>query len=106
MACVSNIRNIPTTNTLEGSVTQIDINKEMESRSNKMDQFEKFFLDMEENESDLEDSTPTPEKKQCCDNPEMVDVGERKQMCQNCGMEVRQNIEDATTEVPKLVALH
>ena len=58
MTFVSNVRNTPFQNTLERSVPQIEINKEMASKSGKMDQFGKFFQEMRDYESDLEDSTP------------------------------------------------
>ena len=39
MTFVSNVRNTPFQNTLERSVQQIEINKEMAFKSGKMDQF-------------------------------------------------------------------
>ncbi|CAC5390783.1 unnamed protein product [Mytilus coruscus] len=51
----------------------------MTSERNMMD----FFL---ENEEDLEDSTPTPQRQQqCCNAPNIVQMDEHTEQCQNCG---------------------
>ena len=51
----------------------------MASKRNMMD----FFL---ENEEDLEDSTPTPQKQQqCCNAPNLAQMDEHTELCQNCG---------------------
>lgn len=93
MAFVSNARN-----TLEGSVPQIDTNKEISSESSKMDHFEDFFQELEE-----EDSTPTPQKKQQCSSyPLMISLNGRVYICQNCGMkEIHERLENDPTEEPK-----
>ncbi|CAC5385525.1 unnamed protein product [Mytilus coruscus] len=42
-----------------------------------------FFL---ENEEDLEDSTPTPQRQQqCCNAPNIVQMDEHTEQCQKCG---------------------
>ncbi|CAC5389836.1 unnamed protein product [Mytilus coruscus] len=65
--------------TLKGRMSQIKINKDMTSERNMMD----FFL---ENEEDLEDSTPTPQRQQqCCNAPNIVQMDEHTEKCQNCG---------------------
>ncbi|CAC5360609.1 unnamed protein product [Mytilus coruscus] len=65
--------------TLKGRMSQIKINKDMTSERNMMD----FFL---ENEEDLEDSTPTPQRQQqCCNAPNIVQMDEHTEQCQNCG---------------------
>ncbi|CAC5384253.1 unnamed protein product [Mytilus coruscus] len=63
--------------TLKGRMSQIKINKDMTSERNMMD----FFL---ENEEDLEDSTPTPQRQQqCCNAPNIVQMDEHTEQCQN-----------------------
>ncbi|CAC5404831.1 unnamed protein product [Mytilus coruscus] len=65
--------------TLKGRMSQIKINKDMTSERNMMD----FFL---ENEEDLEDSTPTPQRQQqCCNAPNIVQMDEHTEQCQKCG---------------------
>ncbi|CAC5381684.1 unnamed protein product [Mytilus coruscus] len=65
--------------TLKGRMSQIKINKDMTSERNMMD----FLL---ENEEDLEDSTPTPQRQQqCCNAPNIVQMDEHTEQCQNCG---------------------
>ncbi|VDI17590.1 Hypothetical predicted protein [Mytilus galloprovincialis] len=71
--------------TLKGRMSQVEINKRMESNSDNMDHYQDFFL---ENEEDLEESTPAPtpqKQQQCCDAPNLTQMDEHTQMCQNCG---------------------
>ncbi|CAG2228147.1 unnamed protein product [Mytilus edulis] len=71
--------------TLKGRMSQVEINKRMESNSDNMDRYQDFFL---ENEEDLEESTPAPtpqRQQQCCDAPNLTQMDEHTQMCQNCG---------------------
>ncbi|CAC5368067.1 unnamed protein product [Mytilus coruscus] len=64
--------------TLKGRMSQIKINKDMTSERNMMD----FFL---ENEEDLEDSTNPQRQQQCCNAPNIVQMDEHTEQCQNCG---------------------
>ncbi|CAC5356942.1 unnamed protein product [Mytilus coruscus] len=64
--------------TLKGRMSQIKINKDMTSERNMMD----FFL---ENEEDLEDSFNPQRQQQCCNAPNIVQMDEHTEQCQNCG---------------------
>ena len=58
--------------------------------------FEDFFQEIEEENIT---PTPTPQKKQqCCSDPQMILMDERTQMCQNCGTQMQNRIEDNLTE--------